>query len=497
MKRQTQTRTQTLLHLRNHHPAWQLLNARRGPLLIGVLKELFDENLNGIEQNTAHQVLSEVLQLYAEAGEIECGDDYLLEARREVRGWIRRGLVVERDDRLIATDALEAAFRFVDRLDNRTMTTTASRLSIVQREIENLESSLNPNPQDREAELERRIRQLEQELEAVRRGEVRVLPEEQAVEAVRELYNLAITLSNDFRRVEDSYREADQRLRQSIIGEQSHRGEIVDSLLESQDKLLQTDEGKVFDAFQQQLARSLELDAMQQRIRSLMKRPVAEKALDWEQRKELRHLRMRLVAESGVVIRARGRSERDVKGFLKTGLASEHHRVGQLLNDLFAQAALMDWERQAIRRAPSPLPPIGVANSSLPVLERLRFKDQEDDIEPMLDLMEQNADLDAIDDEFWNAFDSLDRQALLNETRQLLADQARPMNVAEIASTLRPSHDLEALALWLAVALEAEIPIGEAIEQLELEAADGIRYRFTLPKIELDGDILDGIELDL
>ncbi len=497
MKQETRNGTRRLVHLRNHHPAWQLLTARTGPLLVGVLKELFDENLNGIELDTAHQVLAEVLELFAEQGEIDSSGDYLLEARREVRGWIRRGLVVERESRLIATDALEAAFRFVDALDNRTMTTTASRLSIVQREIENLESSLNPNPEDRVNELERRIADLERDLEAARRGEVSVLPEEQAVEAIRELYNLAMTLRNDFRRVEDSYRDADQRLRQSIIGEQSHRGEIVDSLLESQDELLQTDEGKVFDAFQQQLARSLELDAMQERIRTLMKRPAAAKALGWEQQMELRHLRMRLVAESGVVIRARQRSERDVKGFLKTGLASEHHRVGQLLNDLFAQAALLDWERQATRRAASPLPPLGIANPSLPVLERLRFKNQEEEIQASLDLMEQNADLDAIDDEFWNAFDSLDRQALLNETRQLLAKENRPMSVAEIAAILRPSHDLEALALWLAVALEAEIPMGEAIEQLELEAEDGIRYRFTLPKVQLDREILDGIELDL
>jgi len=40
-------------------------------------------------------------------------------------------------------------FRFVDGLDNRIMTSTASRLSIVQREIENLEFRLNPNPDAR------------------------------------------------------------------------------------------------------------------------------------------------------------------------------------------------------------------------------------------------------------------------------------------------------------------------------------------------------------
>jgi len=69
-------------------------------------------------------------------------------------------------------------------------------------------------------------------------------------------------LRNDFRRVEDSYRAADQRLRESVVNQDSHRGQIVDTLLDSQDALLQTDEGQVFDAFQQQLTRSLELERL-------------------------------------------------------------------------------------------------------------------------------------------------------------------------------------------------------------------------------------------
>ncbi|MBL3591337.1 MAG: DUF3375 family protein [gamma proteobacterium endosymbiont of Lamellibrachia anaximandri] len=250
MTENTKSNARFLLNLKKHHPAWQLLVAHTGPLVISSLKSLFDENLNGIDLDSAIQVLSEVLQLSHEMGEIESGGDYLLEARREIRQWIRRGLVVEREGRLIATDALESAFRFVDGLDNRIMTSTASRLSIVQREIENLESSTNPDPKSREALIRHKIAALETELASVQRGEVNVLPEQSAIESIREVYNLSMSLRNDFRRVEDSYREADQRLRQSIISEQSHRGNIVDSLLVSHEQLLQTDEGKVFDAFQ-------------------------------------------------------------------------------------------------------------------------------------------------------------------------------------------------------------------------------------------------------
>ena len=56
-----------------------------------------------------------------------------------MREWIKRALVVEREGRLYATDALEEALRFVTALGDRVMTSTASRLSVVQREIENVE----------------------------------------------------------------------------------------------------------------------------------------------------------------------------------------------------------------------------------------------------------------------------------------------------------------------------------------------------------------------
>ena len=64
---------------------------------------------------------------------------------------LKRALVVEREGRLYPTDALAEALRFVAALGERIMTSTASRLSTVQREIESLEAKLNPDPKSRAA----------------------------------------------------------------------------------------------------------------------------------------------------------------------------------------------------------------------------------------------------------------------------------------------------------------------------------------------------------
>jgi hypothetical protein len=85
--------------------------------------------------------------------------------------------------------------------------------------------------------------------------------------------HLATSLRADFRRVEDSWREADRALRQAIISAQHHRGAVMDQLLDGHANLLNTQEGRVFDSFHQQLNQQSELTEMRQRIRAILAHP--------------------------------------------------------------------------------------------------------------------------------------------------------------------------------------------------------------------------------
>jgi len=497
MQNRDNRQTRAYIIARQQHPAWLLLASPTGPAILSCLQTLFTDNRDGIEFETALLELADVLREQHETTDLELKtDNYTLEAKKELRGWIKKKLIVERQGKIQATDELETALRFVDSLENRIMTSTASRLSVVQREIENLETNLNPDVKSRTTYLERKIKTLEQELANAKTGHVPVLTDTEAKEAIREIYNLAIGLRTDFRRVEDSFRQADQLLRQSIISEQNHRGEIVDKLLDSHDSLLETDEGKVFHGFQQQLSQTVELDNMKHRLRSIVNHPVAQDALKQEQLKELKWLSMRLVEESESVIRARARSERDVKSFLKSGLAVEHHRVGELLNDIFQQALDIDWSSQKIRRSASSLPPVAIANSALPLLERLRFKSLETDEIYDLDFSQQDADLNDMDDEFWAAFEELDRIRLIKDTKALLQARNCVMGIADIASQIPPSHDLETIVLWLEMALQADVAIHSETEIVDVVDNDKQTMRFKVPIVELTAEAVKNLDVE-
>lgn len=493
-------RIQDYLSARQQHPAWRLLVSPRAPLMLGCLTSLFENHSKegGIAEEDALQALSQMLLDFANHAEFEVDvDNPQRQAGRELREWIKRGLVIERGSRLYETDALTRAVQFIESLDNSFMTSTASRLSVVQEQIQRLETGLDSDPVSRASVLRSRIEQLERELADVEAGKIEVLEDAQAIEAIRDLYMLASGLSADFRRVEDSWRAADQELRHSMLREGVHRGDVVEQLLDGQEALLNTAEGRVFNGFLQQLRQHTELQQMSQRIRNILQHPAATKALNRNQTLELRWLRMKLTNESKLVMQARARSEQDVRSFIKSGLAAEHHRVGLLLNQVFAEALELDWQQASVRRAGAVIPPLGMALGNVPVAERLRYKEPGDETDTTPDFSQPDAALQDLDDEFWAAFDGLDREQMIADTLAVLAQAGKPLSLAQLAAELPMTYDLETLSLWIGMAREAGVSIGNETESLQLIDDEGMAWEYLLPLAELNSAVLDGIQWEL
>jgi hypothetical protein len=485
---------QSYVALRRNHPAWLLLASPKAPLIMASLRGLLEVNPQGVDFEEAVERLAAVFSEYANDSEFDLRDDLALVARREIRQWIKRGLVVERDGLILATDAFQRSLQFLESLDSQTMTSTASRLATVQRAIESLDSQLSQSQQDRERSLLAKIDGLQRELKAVQAGEFEVLDGAKAEEGIREVYQLAVSLQSDFRRVEDSFREADRLLRQRIVSEDRNRGEIVDELLNGHDALVQTVEGQVFESFYAQLIKAAEIDVMKSRIRSILENSNADRALQRNQKTELRQLVSRLVQESQRVIQARARSERDVRGFIKSGLIAEQLRVGVLLQEILQTALDVDWSSQRVRRGISPFPPVAITLANLPLVERLLVKQVDQGTDDELDLAVSEANLDVMDAEFWQAYYSLDRAGLFAMTLEYLSQQGEPVTLGELARALPPTHDLETLAYWLAMARQAGIAIDDSHESFELLSAESQRTRFTVPALRLKREDMKDLE---
>jgi len=485
------------LSMRRENVSWSLLASRRAPLVIGCLIPLLEGKQEEMSWEMAVEKLAEMFVEHSNQEEFGITpDEHVTMARAELRDWLKRGLVAERDGRLMATDALEKVFHFLGGLEEDHMTSTASRLGTVQREIENLEAQLNPDRSKRASHLRKRIEALEGELTRVERGEFEVLHGGRAQEGIREVYQLALSLRADFRRVEDSYREADRRLRQNIVRSDQNRGSVLELMLDGHDALLKTPEGGVFDNFYQQLSENAELEEMKSRLRSILERPEASQALNHRQRADLRWLVSGLVRESERVIQARARGERDVRGFIKAGQAGEQHRIGALLNDILEAATDIEWSSTAIRRAPGPLPPVGIAIPLLPLVQRLRFKEPGSDGDQELDLSASEAPIEDMSEDFWMALDGLDRLALYRDTLTALETAKEGLSLGSLAATLPPTHDLETLAYWLGLGRETETAFSEERESFDIQDRNGVPTLFNVPRIALNAEEVSRVSPD-
>lgn len=487
----------SLHNLRYQHPAWLLLASPIAPYVLTCLQRLFEPGTeNRIED--MEQALSEMLETYASDDELEA--DSRQQARREIQSWIRRRLVTERGGVLFATDELQLVMRFVEGLQDRIMTSTASRLATVQRQIADLAMQLSPDAAAREQRLIEQIAALEAELEQVRSGQFDVRSGDSAIEGIRDVFDLAISLVSDFRRVEDSYRDAERQLRQTLISDEQHRGQAVDSLLDSHDQLLETPEGQVFSVFHQQLLESGDLDRMRHQLREIARHELVSQALSHKQRDDLALLVINLITDSQRVIQARSRSERDVKGFIRSGLAREHFVVGRRLNELFDVAQRIDWSRQTLRRSLTSLPVIAGNIGNVPLIERLRFKGSDEEPYNDLDLTPVRQDVTAFDSDFWSGFDSLDRQNLYETTLALLSDHG-PLTVGAIMSKLDTTHDLEAVAYLLGLACEVEAGHDTPVLAHEnFSTASGDKsspFEFTIPRMLLSADAIRQISWEV
>ena len=142
---------------------------------------------------------------------------------------------------------------------------------------------------------------------------------------------------------------------------------------------------------------------------------------------------------------------------------------------------------------------MAIACNNLPTPERFLIKDLAQTQAAELDFNSHDAELEQMDDEFWQAYHALDRGRLFEETLAHLQTTGQPVSLHALAQALPPTHDLETLAYWLAIAREAGVPVGNSTEAIDLfDESDGWT-RFHAPKVSFsftDVVSLEAGELD-
>jgi hypothetical protein len=319
---------------------WRLLAADKSPIVLAILQTLLLETEKTLSSSVLNERLTrEIEQLRA------IGEDLPQTAQAYIADWLAQGWLTRRfpagateEEYELTTDAANA-IRFITTMLKPRVAATESRLAVVMLQLTRLAEETDSNPKTRLAALVAERERIDREIESVQHGGVKTLPDDRALERIREIIGLADELSGDFRRVRDDFDKLNRDLRESLMENEGSRGDVLDALFAGVDLIGESDSGKTFAAFWRLLTDPEQSATLETALGEIIGRSFA-RALDGRERRFLLRLTRVLLDEGSSVHEVLQTFARSLKTFVQSREYLEQRRLHSLLKD--AQRAALE-----------------------------------------------------------------------------------------------------------------------------------------------------------
>lgn len=329
---------QSLRRLRKE-VVWNLLDAHMAPEILGILHT----HLNGKERQLPASVLTQRVSLDIE--ELRANGDHLPEtAQQYISNWHNAGFL--RRDKLpgAVEDVFEltagtvSAIHFAMSIDRPQSAATESRLSIVISALTKLAEDTDTNKASRLRRLHAEKARIEEQIEQIESGSIRVLPHVIAMERLREILNLASDLTGDFRRVRDQVTQLHQELREHVMSHEGGRGEVLQIVFDGIRHVEQSEPGRTFSSFWQLLNDPERSSAFDDELEDILRRKFTEN-LTHAEKSYLRGIKRTLLEQSSSVRDEFMHFSESLEKYVRSTDYIEQRRMTALVRD--AQRAAM------------------------------------------------------------------------------------------------------------------------------------------------------------
>lgn len=321
---------------------WTLLASNDAATTLALFQELFLNTAN--DRLVAQSVLLERLgfamdDLRAAGFSLQQTPQGYLNYWR-MKGWVTRSLTAGDPEEMygLTPEASSALRLMMNQLTPRAFA-TESRLASVIHQVIKLDEETNPNPATRLAALHAERARIDQEIEALGRGELKLLSDERAVERAREIIQQANELADDFQNVKGSFEQLNQNLREQLLEAGNSRAGVLEALFNGVDFIKQSDPGRTFEAFWRLLTDVEQSSALEEALEFLLGRRFSNTLSD-DERHFLRHITTRLMRGASSVhevMRVLGHS---LNRFVRNETPEHNKRINEVLQQA-RLAALM------------------------------------------------------------------------------------------------------------------------------------------------------------
>jgi hypothetical protein len=314
-----------------NQPLWRLLASGNGPTVIGLLQSLLYEKERSLPASILFERLTRDLEeLRAQ------GDDFPQTAQAYASNWLSDGYLERRfppgatEEEYELSTATVEAIRFLSAIAEPHSAATESRLSLVIQALVGLAEDTDTDKYRRIDRLMAEKARIDKEIDAIQKGQMRVLPRDTALERTREIISLADDLTGDFRRVRDQFEQLNRDLRERIMDSDGNRGEVLDSLFAGIDLIAESEAGRTFSAFWRLLTDPEQGAMLEKSLDSVMSREFVGE-LGMRERRFLLRLTRNLLEQGGTVHEVLQTFARSLKHFVQSREYLEQRRVNQLL----------------------------------------------------------------------------------------------------------------------------------------------------------------------
>jgi hypothetical protein len=314
-------------------PLWRLLASDNGPTVIGLLQSHLYEGERSLPASILHERIGRDLETLRSQGE-----DLPQTAQAYVSNWLTEGFLERHfpqgttEEEYELTAAAVDAIRFVSNMTQPRSAATESRLALVIQALVKLAEDTDEDKSRRIERLQAEQTRINNEIDAIQKGQMRVLPATRALERTLEIISLADDLTGDFRRVRDQFEHLNRNLRERLMDNEGNRGEVLDSLFAGIDLISEIDAGRTFNAFWRLLTDPDQRAIFDQALDSVMSREFVAQ-LDAKDRRFLLRMTRNLLDQGGTVHEVMQTFARSLKRFVQSREYLEQRRLNQLLNE--------------------------------------------------------------------------------------------------------------------------------------------------------------------
>lgn len=476
----------TLRRLRQHHPAWRLLRAQHAPLIVAFLQRTFvaGDNRARSQSALAEALEDELFFLREQEGETAYPGtalDYLDDWAADDKGWLHKFYPPGSDEpHFDLTPPTEKAIVWLENLTTgRDFVGTESRLQILLDLLRQIRAGSRTDPGQRIAELAKRRDELDNEIAHIRAGALPPMDDTALKERFLQFRQMARELLADFREVENNFRDLGQQTRERITLWDGSKGQLLDEILDAQNSIEHSDQGKSFQGFWDVLMSASQREELDQLLEEALALPVIA-ALDPDPR--LRHVTADWRRAGDRALRTLSRLSEQLRRFLDNRARLENRRIMDILQRIEGHAlALRDT------------PPTG---------DIMRLDDMAADIELPLEhplyrppfkakiaSIVRNAEDADIDAAALYTQIAIDREELAAHIRQDLQQRAQ-VTLAGVIKRHPLRYGLTELMAYLQVACaRPDAVVDENVpETVCWRTETGAERRAVLPRVILTGD---------